>query len=332
VELSENEGVCLLKILVTGSIAFDFLMSFPGKFSDHFLPDKLDRISVSFLVDSLNQRKGGCAANIAYNLALLGERPLLMGSVGKDFASYRKDLENVGVDTSGTREFEKEYTASFFANTDQEGNQIASFYTGAMQFAKELSLRDFSRKDIGLAIISPNDPDAMIKYVRECREMKIPFIYDPGQQVVRLSGEELRRGAEGAKAVIVNAYELELFKKKTDWDHEDILRFSEAVVETRGEEGSVIQTREKNIEIPAVSPQQVLDPTGVGDAYRAGLMKGMIHGLSWEISGRIGSMAAAYVLETDGPQSHSYSTKEFVDRFCHYFGESEDVRRLFSAE
>ncbi len=315
-----------MKLIVTGSIAFDYLMSFPGKFSDHFLADKLDSISVSFLVDSLNKRRGGCAANIAYNLSLLGESPLLVGAVGKDFEEYCVALKKAGVDISGVKIIEEEYTASFFANSDQDGNQIASFYPGAMKFAKDISLKELGLNSETLVIISPNDPEAMVNYTKECQEMRIPFIYDPGQQIVVLSGDVLRDGIRGAKVFILNNYEFEMFRKKTNLRIEEILELSEIVIVTRGGEGSVIHTRESEIEIPVVPPVQVLDPTGVGDAYRAGFVKGLIHGFSLETAGRMGSLAATYVLETEGPQSHSYSLKEFVERYYRVFGESEEVQ------
>lgn len=319
-----------LKIIVTGSIAFDYLMSFPGRFSDHFLPDKLDRISVSFLVDSMKQQRGGVAANIAYNLALLGEHPLLLGAVGKDFGPYGKELEGVGVDTSGVREYPDEYTASCFINTDQVENQIVSFYTGAMRFAGDLHLINLGKGQIDLVIVCPNDPRAMMMYPAECRDLHIPYIYDPSQQIVSLSGEAMTDGSMGAKLIILNEYELEMLKKKTGLEDEELLGLSETVVVTLGEKGSVIHTREGSAEIPPAQPERVIDPTGVGDAYRAGLMKGMVYGMPWEISGRMGSLAATYVLETDGPQSHTYDLKGFIQRYCQIFGESERLRRLVS--
>lgn len=317
-----------MKLVVTGSIAFDYLMSFSGKFSEHFLPDMLDRISVSFLVDSLKKQRGGIAANIAYTLALLGEHPLVLGAVGKDFEEYRAALEDSGVDTSGAISFQEEYTASFFVSTDQVGNQIASFYTGAMRFAKNLSLKDLGKEKIDLLIISPNDPEAMKKTVRECQDMNVPYIYDPSQQIVRLSREVLKEGAEGSKMLILNDYELEMFKKKTGLTNGKLLELTETLVVTMGERGSIIQKKDGTIEIPVVHPEQVIDPTGVGDAYRAGLIKGMVHGLPLEVSGRMGSLAATCVLETEGPQSHTYNLSEFVEQYCRVFGESQEIKRL----
>src|SRR3977135_4094061 len=191
-----------MKIVVTGSIAYDYLMSFPGKFTEHFLPEHMNRVSLSFLVDTMDKRRGGCAPNIAYTLALLGERPRLMATAGEDFGEYREWLEAAGVDTSLVRQVAGKFTASFFCSTDLENNQIASFYTGAMADAAELSFRDVG--DCGMAIISPNDPGAMVQYAAECRALGIDFIFDPGQQCARMSGEELREGVVGATIVIAN--------------------------------------------------------------------------------------------------------------------------------
>lgn len=309
-----------MKIVLSGSIAFDYLMSFPGLFSDHFMPDKLDRISVSFLVDSLKKQRGGCAANIAYSLALLGETPLLLGAVGEDFTEYRESLEKSGVDVSGATEFSKTYTASFFANTDQSGNQISSFYTGAMQYANELSIRDWvSDPKETLVVVSPNDPAAMQKHVSECQDLEVPYIYDPSQQIVRLEGQTLKECAKGAKILIFNDYELELFKKKTGLTETELLGLAETVIVTLGDQGAVIHTQEEQIEIPVAKPDRINDPTGVGDAFRAGLIKGLKMNLPWADTGRIASLAAAYVLETDGPQSHQYTWEQFKERYQSVF-------------
>lgn len=320
-----------MKIIVSGSIAFDYLMSFPGQFSDHFLPDKLESISVSFLVDSMRQQHGGCAGNISYSLALLGENPSLVGTVGKDFEGYRKVLDAAGVDTSTVRVMDDVYTASFFVNTDQRGNQIASFYTGAMQFARDLSLKDVVQNKDAIVIISPNDPEAMARNARECRELGVRFIYDPSQQIARLDGDALKAGAEGASILILNDYELEMFKKKTGMDDADLLRLAETVIVTLGEKGTEIRKQDGVIHIPVAPPKQILDPTGVGDAFRSGLMKGLVHGLSWEAAGRMGSLAATYVLETDGgPQSHAYDLDGFVQRYNEVFRGSDEVQGLLS--
>lgn len=319
-----------MRIAVTGSIAFDYLMQFDGKFQDHFLPDQLDKISVSFLVNSLRQERGGCAANIAYSLALLGERPILVGSVGRDFTEYRRSLEAAGVDTSGAQTVEDEYTSSFFANTDRNGNQICSFYSGAMRFAKNISIAALALVTKDMVVVSPNDPDAMVQIVEECRKTGIPYLFDPGQQIVRLDGPTLVRCVKGAKLLILNEYECGMFKKKAGLDDRGMTGLVPVLMITLGENGSRIYTEGREIPIPIARPARILDPTGVGDAFRSGLLKGLSHGLSWEIAGRMGSLAAAYVLETEGAQKHHYRLPEFVKRYESVFGKSEEIASLIS--
>jgi len=307
-----------MNIVVTGSIAFDYLMSFPGKFTEHFLPEHMSRVSLSFLVDSMDKRRGGCAPNIAYSLALLGERPRLMAMAGQDFGDYRRWLEAARVDTSLVREVDGKFTASFFCSTDRDSNQIASFYTGAMANAGELSFRDVP--DCGLAIISPNDPGAMLQYAEECRTLGIPFIWDPGQQCARISGDDLRNGMSGAMIVIANDYEFELIRQKTSMDQDAILQRSGAIVVTRGEHGCSIIERHTTTDVPAVPPHKIVDPTGVGDAFRGGFLKGLACGTSYRVCAQIGSVAATYALEHLGGQSHAYTWPEFVGRFEQHFG------------
>ena len=307
-----------MKIVITGSIAFDYLMSFPGRFTEHFLPEHMERLSLSFLVDTMDKRRGGCAPNIAYTLALLGERPKLMATAGQDFDDYRAWLEAAGVDTSLVRQVPGKFTASFFCSTDLENNQIASFYTGAMAHAAELSFRTVGRCD--LAIISPNDPRAMVQYAEECRAVGIPFIFDPGQQCARMSGDELRDGVTGARLVIVNDYEFELLRQKTGLDEMALLDETGALVITRGEKGSSILTKSEAVDVTAVEPSRIVDPTGVGDAFRAGLMKGMALGAALPDCARLGSVAATYVLEHLGGQSHAYTWDEFRSRYEEHYG------------
>lgn len=320
-----------MNIVVTGSIAYDYLMRFPGNFLDHVKPDRLQKLSLSFLVDDMVKQRGGCAPNIAYTLALLGERPRVMGTAGKDFGEYRAWLESHGVDTSAIKIIPDVFTASFFATTDEALNQIASFYTGAMAYARELSFRDLEGA-VDLTIVSPNDPEAMVKYPRECRELGIPYIYDPSQQVVRSDPEDLRDGLIGADILVVNDYEFELLKDRTGMSEEEIQSaVRRAVVVTLGAEGARIrpcEDPEADIHVPAAPPQAIVDPTGVGDAFRAGLIKGLALGLSWEACGRLGSLAAAYVLETRGPQTHSFTLEAFVSRYRSVFGEDEATLAL----
>ncbi len=308
-----------MRVIVTGSIAYDYLMSFPGKFTEHILPEHLSRVSLSFLVDSMEKRRGGCAPNIAYTLALLGERPALMATAGQDFGEYRQWLDAAGIDTSLVREVAHKFTASFFCSTDSVNNQIASFYTGAMAHAAELSFRTVGPAD--LAIISPNDPAAMTQYAAECRTLGIPFIFDPGQQCARMSGAEIADGIDGALLVICNDYEFELIRQKTQLDETTVLERAERLVITRGEHGSSVISRRGRDDVPAVTPERMGDPTGVGDAYRAGFMKGLVLGASPQICAQIGSVAATYVLEHVGAQSHAYTWHEFKERYERHFGE-----------
>ncbi|MCX6552910.1 MAG: carbohydrate kinase family protein [Acidobacteria bacterium] len=307
-----------MNIIVTGSIAYDYLMSFPGSFTEHLLPDHLQRVSLSFLVDTMDKRRGGCAPNIAYTLALLGERPRLMGTAGQDFDDYRRWLDGAGIDTTLVKQVPDKFTASFFCSTDLTGNQIASFYTGAMANAGELSFHGVGRCD--LAIIAPNDPGAMIRYGRECRDLTIPYIYDPSQQVARMSGDELKDGVVGAHIVICNDYEYEIIREKTGMDAAAMLRHSEAVVVTKGEKGASIMLRDRTIDVPAVTPHTMADPTGVGDAFRGGFMKGLAAGAGYEVCGRLGSVAATYALEHMGGSSHSYTWDQFRARYEEHFG------------
>ncbi len=308
-----------MKTIVTGSIAFDYLMTFPGKFTEQILPEHLERLSVSFLVDTMEKRRGGCGPNIAYTLALLGERPFLMGTAGEDFGDYRQWLEAAGVDTSLVRQIPGKFTASFFCSTDQSNNQIASFYTGGMANAAELSFRTVT--DCGLAIVSPNDPAAMVQYAEECRALGIPYIFDPGQQCARMSGDELKDGATGATIVICNDYEFELLGQKAGMREDDVLAQAKALIITRGASGCSVYTKAGGrVDVPAVTPRRIVDPTGVGDAFRGGLMKGLALGLPYDVSARLGSVAAAYVLEHLGAQSHAYTWNEFRRRYEEHFG------------
>ena len=306
-----------MNIVVTGSIAYDYLMSFPGKFTDHFLPEHLNRISLSFLVDSMDKRRGGCAPNIAYTLALLGERPLLLATAGEDFSDYRRWLEAARIDTRFVKEIGGKFTASFFCSTDQQNNQIASFYTGAMAHAGELSFRDIGT--CGLAIISPNDPGAMVQYAEECRTLGIPYIFDPGQQCARMSGDELADGLVGATILVCNDYEYEILKQKTRLDEAAILKAAGTLIVTKGEHGSSIVTREGEKHVASVAPRRIVDPTGVGDAFRGELIKGLALGLPAHIAAQLGSVAATYALEHLGGMSHAYTFKEFMTRYEEHF-------------
>lgn len=313
-----------MKLIVTGSIAFDYLMSFPGKFTEHLLPEHMQRVSLSFLVDTMDKRRGGCAPNIAYTLALLGERPYLMATAGQDFGDYNAWLTAAGVDTSLTKVVGDKFTASFFCSTDQANNQIASFYTGAMANAGELSFRTIDGlAGDGLVIISPNDPEAMVQYAGECSTLGVKYIWDPGQQCARMDGAQLKDGVVGAYMVICNDYEFELIRQKTELQEADILQHAKVLIITRGEHGSTVITRETRLDVPAVPPDRIVDPTGVGDAFRGGLMKGLASGRSLEVSARMGSVAATWALEHLGGTSHAFTWAEFQQRYAKHFGALE---------
>jgi adenosine kinase len=316
-----------MDIVITGSVAYDYLMRFPGYFKEHILPDRLETISLSFLVESMSVLRGGVAPNIAYTLALLGDRPRVMATVGEDFETYRLWLESKGIDTSLTKVIPGVFTASFFANTDRDNAQIASFYPGAMAYAATLKFADLDRKP-DLVIVSPNDPGAMNRYVEECRELAIPFIYDPSQQIVRLDEPAIRNGIEGARALFVNSYEFALIQKATGLTEADILTLAEFLVVTAGKDGAYIYRMGEDCHIPAVPPLQIADPTGVGDAFRGGFLKGYSCGFDLQICGQMGSLAAAYCLENTGPQGHTYTPGEFVARFRQHFDDAGQLDQI----
>ena len=317
-----------MNILCTGSVAFDYLMSFPGYFRDHILPDRLESISLSFLVDSMVRQRGGTAPNIAYSLALLGGHPRILATVGEDFGEYGTWLESKGVDTCCIHVVPGKYTASFFANTDLSNSQIASFYTGAMANSSKLSLRDLPDPRPDLVVISPNDPAAMRKFTDEAIELGIPYLYDPGQQLVRNPADDICKGVEGAQSLFVNEYEFELLLKHTGLTQAEILRKVEYMVITAGNQGARIYAAGEVYDIPVVEPRQSADPTGVGDAFRGGFLTGYSLHLDWPTCGRMGALAATYCLENRGTLNHSYTPGEFVARYHETFGENHALDDL----
>jgi adenosine kinase len=308
-----------MSIIVTGSIAWDYLMRFPGYFKDHILAG--DKISVSFLVDEKERHRGGTAPNIAYNLALLGERPKIVGAAGLDFEDYKSWLERVGVDTSLISVHPDEFTATFSVITDLDQNQIASFHTGAMARAREINLRDVGAKNIDWVIISPDDPVAMVNHTTACRDMGVHFIYDPSQQLARISREEFMSSVQGASVLTVNDYELEMAKKLSGLDEAGLLEMVEAIVVTRGADGASVLTHAGEIRVPAAQPEAVREPTGVGDASRAGLLVGLKSGYDWETILKLGNSTAVYVIEQTGTQNHRYSRSEFLARVRQNYGD-----------
>lgn len=308
-----------MDVLLTGSVAYDYLMTFPGYFQEHILPEQSHQISLSFLVDSLVRRRGGIAPNIAYTMVLLGENPKVLATVGEDFEEYRLLLENKGVDTSLIKVIEGTYTASFFVTTDKANAQIASFYPGAMSHAGELSLHQLEGALPDLVVVSPNDPAAMGRYIDESKELGVEYVYDPSQQVVRVNGDVLRQGIEGATALFANEYECGLVQNKTGMNKDEILEQVKFMVVTRGEKGSVIYAGGEQYEVAAVPPLRVIDPTGGGDAYRGGFLTGYKRGWDWLTCGQMGALAATYCLENDGPQGQEYTLSEFIERYRQHF-------------
>ena len=316
-----------MDILLTGSVAYDYLMTFPGLFKEQILPERLASISLSFLVDGMSKQRGGIAPNIAYSMALLGQKPRVMATVGEDFGDYRAWLDSKGVDTSLMQVVPGLFTASFFATTDQSSAQIASFYPGAMGVSAMQSIKDLEKRP-DLVIVSPSAPDAMMKFPAECRELGINYLYDPSQQVLRLEGHELARDMEGAYFLFCNDYEFGLISKKTGWSLDQILDHVKVLVITRGKDGADLYSDGDSVHIPTVPEDQIVDPTGVGDAFRGGFLAGYSHGFDWKLCGEIGSLAAVYCLEQRGTQNHSYTPSEFVKRFRQHFDDGGKLDAL----
>lgn len=317
-----------MSIVITGSIAYDYLMSFSGKFREQIIPEKLENLSLSFLVDSMKRERGGVAANIAYTLNLLGGDPRIFATVGQDFGDYKNWMIQQGISVDHIIEIEDDFTASFFVSTDQEQNQIANFYTGAMAHARNYSLASQGFKDAELVVVSPNDPVAMLNYTQECRDLNIPFVYDPSQQVAFLGGEELSQSIPGATYLFANEYEIAVIEKKTGWDLDTIRSKVKHVIVTHGADGSVIYAEDESIRVPAAKISHVAEPTGAGDAFRGGFFAGLSKGLSWEQCGKIGALCGAYTLESVGPTTHTFGWAEFVDRYEENFGSEPALEQL----
>lgn len=310
-----------MRIVVTGSVAFDYLMSFPGQFKDHVVAEKADVLSVSFLVDSLKKHHGGTAANIAYTLALLGTKPEVIAAVGEDFTDYRQHLEFHGVNTEGMVVVPGEFTSSCFINTDTVSNQITAFYPGAMTEAHTLTIAGLNLSKDDIVLISPNAPDAMAAYVKECHELGLPYLYDPSMQAPRLSPEDLRDGFKGARLLAGNDYEFGMMSEKLGISEAQLRDSVPVCLVTHGAEGSSIYAEGRQIKIPPAKPRQVVNPTGAGDSYRSGLIAGMAKGHPWEVCGRMAAVAGVYAVEHVGPQQHLFTKDEFVERYRENFGD-----------
>ncbi|MEM8996611.1 MAG: carbohydrate kinase family protein [Acidobacteriota bacterium] len=309
------------QVIVTGSLAFDQIMVFPGHFQDHILPEKLHVINVSFLVKEMRRQRGGCAGNIAYTMALLGHTPRIVAAAGSDFDDYGAWLEKHGVDLGAIAIHDDIATASCFITADQSDNTITGFFPGAMGRAGDLSVVERAGATASAVIIAPDDPAAMSRHCRECREASLPFIFDPSFQVTAMDGDALREAAQGAALLVVNDYEFAVFEKKTGVSGDRVFDLVDMAIVTLGGEGSKILRRgEDDILIPAASIAELVEPTGAGDAYRAGFVAGWQRGFDLEVCGRMGSVASAFVVEKNGPQAHSYTRREFAERYAANFG------------
>ena len=306
-------------VVCTGSIAYDYILTFKGRFKDHILLDKTHILNLSFLVDDLQKRRGGVAGNYAYNLALLGYPAAVLATAGADAAEYRSWLEEKGIDCRGLRLLEGEISATGFTTTDMDDNQLTGYYGGAMWRAAMLGLDD-GPPDVDAVIIGPNDPKAMERLVRECRDRGVPFLFDPAHQLPHMEGDDLVESANGAWIVIGNDYELELIQQKTGKKMKGLLNLCQIVVTTLGRNGSRIETRDGSVVIPAATPLREADPTGAGDAYRAGLVAGLLRGLDLDVAGRIASLAATHAVEQVGTIEHAYTREDFSVRYREAFG------------
>jgi adenosine kinase len=313
-----------VRVCVTGSIATDHLMTFPGRFADSFVAEKLDSVSLSFLVEELDIRRGGVAPNIAFGMAVLGLRPVLVGAAGQDFADYRSWLDRHGVDTASVRVSDVRHTARFVCTTDLDQCQIASFYPGAMSEAREIELGPVAERvgGLDLVLVGANDPEAMVRHTDECRFRGIPFVADPSQQLARLDGEGIKQLIEGAAYLFSNEYESGLIEHKTGWTSDEVLARVGVRVTTLGKDGARIERAgEPAIEVSCPPEEVRADPTGVGDAFRAGFLAGLAWELPHERCAQIGSLLATYVIETVGTQEYDLAQQHFLTRFAEAYGD-----------
>lgn len=313
-----------MQIAITGSIATDHLMTFQGRFSDSLVVEQLDKLSLSFLAEDLEIRRGGVAANIAFGMANLGQRPVLVGAVGEDFQDYRSWLERHGVDCHSVHVSETRHTARFVCTTDQDMAQIATFYAGAMAEARSIELGPIARRlgGLDLVLIGANDPEAMLRHTQECRTRGIPFVADPSQQLAFADGPFIRQLIDGADYLFTNEYEARLTEHKTGWTSAEIASRVRTRVTTKGKDGALVETAgEEPIEVPVAREVHRADPTGVGDAFRAGFLTGLAAGLEHRHCAELGSMLATYVIETIGTQEYHLGTEAFLARLAESYGE-----------
>lgn len=309
-----------MSAIICGSFAYDNIMVFPDHFKNHILPDKIHILNVSFLVPEMRREFGGCAGNIAYNLKLLGGDPLPMGAVGSDFSPYAAWMDECGVSRAHVAQIDEALTAQAFITTDLDDNQITAFHPGAMNHAARNNIADTTNVSIG--IIAPDGHDAMLQHATQCVEAGVPFIFDPGQGMPMFDGADLKHFIEQATWVTVNDYESELMQERTGWNAEEIAQHVQALIITRGGDGSAIYSSDGVVEIPTASASSIVDPTGCGDAYRAGLLYGLMQDLGWEVTGRIASLCGAIKIENAGTQNHTFTRETFATRYAESFGQA----------
>ncbi|MFV0421823.1 carbohydrate kinase family protein [Oleidesulfovibrio sp.] len=307
-----------MSIYISGSLAYDRIMNFPGKFSDHILPDKIHILNVCFLIDRLEEKRGGTAGNIAYTLALLGEKPKILATVGKDFDRYEEALSKLDLPMDGIRRMEDQFTAGAYITTDQSDNQITGFNPAAMSHPCDYEFNGASPAD-DIAIVSPGNVDDMVELPRKFREMGMRYIFDPGQQITALTGEKMLECINGAHMLVTNDYELEMIMKATGRTKAELLNMTNYIITTLGEQGSRIDNGEP-VMVGVAAAKEVLDPTGAGDAYRAGLLKGLTDGLDVAEAAKLGATCASFCIEHYGTQEHNFTAEEFKTRYDAAFG------------
>jgi adenosine kinase len=312
------------KALICGSVAYDSIFVFGDRFKNHILPDNIHILNVSFFLPQMRREFGGCAGNIAYSLKLLGDVGLPMATVGKDFGVYADWMKAAGVPTEHVKVLDSEHTPQAFIITDQDNNQITAFHPGAMMLSHENKVSDATGVTVG--IVAPDGRDGMIQHAEQFAAAKIPFIFDPGQGLPMFGKEDLERFVSQATWVAVNEYEWQLLQQKTGWTLKDVVTQVDALIVTLGSQGSTIHTRDDAITIPCATPKAVVDPTGCGDAYRAGILHGLLHGLDWKTTGQIASLLGAIKIETRGPQNHKFTRPEFAQRLELSFGAGAAVK------
>jgi adenosine kinase len=315
-----NEPTERKAALICGSVAYDTILVFPDRFQAHLLPDKLHMLNVAFLVPEMRREFGGCAANIAYGLELLGDRGYAMATAGRDFEPYRLRMVARGIPVDYIKVIDEAFTAQAFITTDLDDNQITAFHPGAMQYAHLNIVADAAASRVSVGIVAPDGRQAMIEHAAQFQAAGIPFIFDPGQGLPMFDGKDLAVFIDQATWIAVNDYEWSLLQQKTGLTAAQIVARVEALIVTQGADGSTIHTRERTLAIPAVKPDAVVDPTGCGDAYRAGLIHGLMHGLDWETTGRIASLMGAIKIASRGPQNHELTRAEFDRRYQDQFG------------